>query len=38
MATISPPPVNHPVTGSDGKLTPEWVRWVRELVRVIQGL
>jgi hypothetical protein len=38
MADISPPPVNHPVVGADGKLTPIWVQWVTELVRVIRGL
>lgn len=38
MADLSPPPINQPVLGSDGKLTPEWVRWITELVRVIRGL
>jgi hypothetical protein len=38
MADIPPPPINHPAVGSDGKLTPEWVRWIAELVRVIRGM
>lgn len=38
MADISPPPVNHPITDDAGKLTPEWVRWITELVRTIRGL
>jgi len=38
MADLSPPPINHPITDADGKLTPPWVQWIIELARVIRGL
>jgi len=38
MADIPPAPTSGPITDKSGMLTPEWRRWIEQLVTIIKGL